>query len=80
MKATLSVKNNYIKIYINGIIHVCLKRDEFIGFQSYYRGYNSDLYVIEFYMKMQIIKVEYDLIDKWKAVLKLLDKEGIVVV
>lgn len=70
----LTIKENKIKIFINGIIHVCIKADEFVAFQSWREDYNGMFY-IEFYTHKQDFFCEYDCIDKWKTILKLLNEK-----
>lgn len=56
------------KILINGLPHVCIETDQFVGFNS---SMDSDTKCyIEFITKTNIFTTEYDSVDKWKAVLK----------
>lgn len=80
MKNTYSLKilKKQVKIYINNIIHLAIKQDELIGIHSWLMGYNDDRkYCIEFTTKTNTIISEYDEIEKWKAILALLDKNEI---
>jgi hypothetical protein len=48
------------------------KMDDFVGIQSYIN--QDDVYCIELYTTNQKILLEYDHIDKWKEILKLIDQ------
>ncbi len=69
----VEIKDNRIKILIDGLPHVCLRADEWIGFQSWI-GDNNRFY-IEFYTKTQDFFTEYNDIKKWKSILKLLNEK-----
>lgn len=69
----LTISNNKIKLLISGLPHVCIKADEWVGFQSWI-GENGRYY-IEFYTKTQDFFTEYDDIKKWKQILKLLNSQ-----
>ncbi len=70
-KIEILIKDNKIKILINGLIHVFIKADEFIAFQSWIG--DDDRYYIEFYTTKQYFYTEYDDEKKWKQILKLLN-------
>lgn len=74
---SLVIEDNCIKLYIDGLLHLNLKQSEFIGFQSWIQGDKSKKYCIEFYMKTNEILTQYDEIDKWTAVLKVLDNRDL---
>lgn len=65
------IVNNYIKIYINGILHISIKLEDYQGMQSYIDDF---YFVIEFYTKTKTIICEYDSVIKWKKILKSIDK------
>ena len=71
-KISVKVEWNYVKIYINDIIHVQFKSDSFMGFQSWVNGTNW--YDIEFYLKDGVtIHTSYSSIDRWKKILQCLN-------
>lgn len=70
----VEIKKDYykIKIFFNGVIHLCLDKKEFIGYQSWTDGF---YFSIEYYTKTQTILTEQDTRDKWIEILKELDKK-----
>lgn len=80
---TFKNKQNYYAIYFNGILHLLIKKSDFIGFQSYkkpsseeerrVRGFKDSKYTIEYYLKTTSITCEYDTIEKWTEILNLLN-------
>lgn len=71
---TSKIEDNHFKIYINGLIHLNLKMDEFIGIKSYMEPDKTSQYFIEFHMKTKMILCRYNQKSKWISMLKLLDK------
>lgn len=76
----LKINDKSIKIYINDLIHLLIKKDEFIGIQSWIMEYKligfiqiTPKYFIEYITKTRNILTEYDDIEKWKAILALLN-------
>jgi hypothetical protein len=76
---SISVEDNQVKIYINGLIHLMLKKDRLLGFDSWILENASFKYCIEFYLQGGTILLEYDTQEKWAAVLKLLDRKDLCV-
>ena len=75
MKFNFKNKDGSIKIYIDDIIHISLKREDIIGFQSWIEGDDTKRYIIEYYTKHNSnIYTGYNEEIKWKSVLKLLDE------
>lgn len=74
----ITIKDNQIKIFINDIIHLCLKQDEVVGFQSWVEGDDDKKYIIEFYTKTTELFTEYDIREKWIDVLNLLNSRNIL--
>jgi len=70
------VENGSVKIYINDILHVCVKQKNFIGFQAWREGSETreKYHVIEYYTKDKTFKTEYNEREKWISILDLLDK------
>lgn len=71
-----SNKGEFFRVYINDLLHLAVLKSEIRGVQSWITldeptGFP---YVIEFYMKKGQIKLEYDKIEKWEEILKLIDK------
>lgn len=71
MKATLKIKGSFVKIYIDDLLHLSFKQQDFAGIQSWKEGANW--YDIEYYLGDTKILCAYDDFDKWKAILKLID-------
>lgn len=63
-----------IKIMINGLIFLCIKRAEFVSFQSWKE---NSKYNIEFYTTSKDILTEYDNRELWETVLRKLDESYI---
>lgn len=72
MKAEIVIANNSIRILINGYIHLLVKEDEFLGFQSWIE--NKRKFFIEIYLKNGKILLGYDVREKWELILKLLNE------
>lgn len=72
MKISADTKKGRIRIYINDILHLSLYNTE-LQIQSWKE--TKDWYVIVFYIKYGKIKAEYDDIEKWKEILKLIDEQ-----
>lgn len=70
----LELKDNRLRLIINGKIHLFLNNfSDFVGFQSWIGDNNR--YYIEFYTKTQDFFTEYDTNEKWSAVLNLLNEK-----
>lgn len=69
---TYELSNLYCKIYINNTLHLYFKRQDFVGIQSWIDKQKS--LFIEFYFKDNRILCEYDSIEKWTEILKLLNQ------
>ena len=76
---TFEVKDNAIKVYINGLIHLSFKQSELLGIQSWLIGEAIPTYCIELTFKDNIILAEYDTFSKWAKILKSLDSQPIFV-
>ena len=61
-----------LRIYINGILHFILEKEEFVLLQSWYM--NKTDCRITIYAKTRDIALEYNSVEKWKTVLKILDE------
>lgn len=60
------------RIYIDGIIHLCIKFETLIGFESWYEGECE--WFIEFYFKEgEPILCGYQSKETWIEILKLVD-------
>ena len=78
-KIELKINKKQIKIYIDDILHLSIVREELISIQSWIMGYDGyRKYHIEYTTKTNTIESEYDNIEKWKKILKLLDENEIV--
>lgn len=72
LKYSIDTSGDYLRVMINGLVHVCVKQDDMVGFRSWVE--RKGWYCIEFYTKHQVIKTEYDSFDKWSSILKLLNE------
>jgi hypothetical protein len=72
---SIVIKDNQIKIFINDVLHLMIKKDEFTGLQSWIIGDEKKTYYIEFYLKSGDILAEYDNKEKWTKILTLLNQE-----
>lgn len=73
-KYSINVEDGLIRIYITGLVHLMLKKKELIGFMAWMIGDESPKYRIEFYLKSRVVFTEYDTPEKWKEILRLLDR------
>ena len=74
MNVFIKKTNNQIKIYINDLLHLCIKIDEYIGMQSWIDDYSKYRYNINFNFKNNTdILCEYDDRNLWVSILKQLD-------
>ncbi len=67
---TIKTDKNAIKLYINGFLHVSIKRSRLIGVQSWEM---DGMYFVEYTINGGSVLSEYNKIGKWKKVLELLD-------
>jgi len=71
----LSKKGEFYRIFINGHLHLAVRKSDVIAVQSWIATGTTDCpYTIEFYLKSGNIKLEYDTEEKWKEILTLVDK------
>lgn len=61
----------FTKIYVDEILHIYFLNDELVNIQSWKDTH--DKYVIEYVFKTTTTISEYDSIEKWKQILKVLD-------
>ena len=73
MKVSATLHSGMLRIYINDLPHLVVKRDQLVGFQSWMKGADG-LHCIEIYTITTTILLEYNTLDKWKKVLKVLEK------
>lgn len=63
-----------LRIFINDILHLEVRMENYDGCQSWYEGSKKKMYFIEIYKKEgQSIVLGYDDFENWKSVLKLID-------
>lgn len=70
MTVTKKFGNTFMSIYIDEYLHVSFLYGNLNGIHSWMDSNTSCF--IELYLTGGNIKLEYDTIDKWKAVLKIL--------
>jgi len=74
MNITTKKTCKYFKIYINLVLHLSIKIDEYLGIQSWIDDNNLYRYNIEFYLKNgKGIVCEYDDRILWETILKEID-------
>lgn len=65
MNTFLEEDSDYVKVFVNGLLHVHFLR-------KYYRGlssYNNGIYTIEILLKDQKLRLEYDKRSDWENML-----------
>ena len=62
-----------VKIYINGILHLCIERAKLLGFSSWQYSTEGGLYYIQIVLDGGVVDVDYDNHDLWMAILTALD-------
>ena len=62
--------SQFVKLFINDLIHVSFKKNELYGFQSYIEGYGCKKYFIILYLERGKIKLEYDNWELWERILR----------
>ncbi len=76
--ANITAKRDYysLRIYINDLLHVDVKMENYIAFQSWFEGSQNKLYFIEFYFKEgEPLLLGYDERSTWESILKILDEK-----
>jgi hypothetical protein len=64
------------KIYIDDLLHLEIRMANHDGMQSWLDGSKTHMYFIQFYRKQgSPILLEYDNIEIWKAILKIIDEK-----
>jgi hypothetical protein len=71
MDVSHTIRNNTVKIFISGILHIYFRREHLRGLQSWQFG--KDQFVIEVKLKDATLTLEYDQREKWTAILTALD-------
>jgi len=75
VKAEITHTIKDLRIYIDGILHVHLLSDRYVGMQSWIDGDKKQKYYIEITVsKGKNILMAYDSKETWLAVLKLIDE------
>lgn len=80
---TLHSGRNFHSLYINGKLHLKFSKADFIGLQSYKepatpqkraeRGFKEYKYSVVYYFRSSSITCEYDTVEKWEEVLRLMN-------
>lgn len=73
MEITYKVDYYTIKILINELPHIYIVKKNFLGYHTWWD--NEYQFVIEFVLKGNLLKVEYDNRETWEQVLRLLDAQ-----
>ena len=73
MNVELKIDHYTIKLFIDGYIHVFIRREQFVGFSSWSDGNNK--YAIEYYTITNSILTEQDTKDKWLSILNELNNK-----
>jgi hypothetical protein len=72
MEVSHTIRNNTVKIYFNGILHLWFNREDVRGVWSWQYGENQ--FAIEIRLRKTSLTPEYDTKEKWTAVLAELDR------
>jgi len=71
-KYEVTTTGNFVKIFINGLLHLSIKKGKTISIQTWIM---NDYYFIEYTLEGgETILSEYDEIDKWKSIIELINK------
>lgn len=67
--------SNYLKIYINGILHLAINRQKLDNIQTWKNDTNDQsVYYLElFYKNGTRVMAEYNNIEKFQSIIKLID-------
>lgn len=76
---SIEVYANKLIICIEDVLHIAIDRDELVGIQSWVTDMGPNKYLIEYYTKTTKIITEYDDVDKWKSILRLLSIKNIFI-
>lgn len=60
-------------ILINGLPHLKFLKSKYVGLQSWYASKVD--FRVEIYLKGSTIKTEYNSLEKWKAVLEIINNQ-----
>lgn len=76
MKITSEDTENNIRIYINDVLHLLIRKDELVNVRSYYisADKNPDPFFIELTYRTTKVICQYDNREKWMQILNLLNK------
>ena len=74
-KVTSAIKNNHLRLYIDGVLHLSLKADDVVGVLSYRSGGYMH---IDYYVGEACIESTYKASSVWIAVLAELEKVEII--
>ena len=68
-----SIADGSVKIYVNKLLHLSLRRKKIIGIQSYIEGETRKKWIIEIYTAKKTIIVGCKYRYLWEALLRVLD-------
>jgi hypothetical protein len=71
---TIEFGDKSLKLKINGILHLSIKRNCLVAVQAWELG---GQYCIEYTTTTGVVMTEYNKADKWLTILKLLDQHEI---
>ncbi len=74
MKITCQINANSLRIYVNGLLHVAVKRSSLVGVQSW-KERDGEWWIEYRFTSQQSLKSMYDTEDKWKQILALLNED-----
>ncbi len=69
---SIEISHYFIKVYVNGLLHVMVKRNEFVGISSWSDG--NSKYSIEYHTNQTSILTEFDSRENWERVLVVLNE------
>lgn len=70
---TIDFSTWMVRISINDITYVSYKKTLYVGFQSWMETDHQYPWIVEIYLQGQSIVLEFNSVEKWTTVIKLLD-------
>lgn len=73
MKTEIQLNHYDLRILIDGLPHIYILRDEFVGFQTW--ADDESMFVIEYYTKTNKITTQWNNKEKWEQLIKSLNEK-----
>jgi hypothetical protein len=65
---------DYFKFYIQGLLHLCISKEEFISIYSYINGIEDKAYYVQLDFKTTSVTITYKTKELFEIALKCFDK------